>query len=61
MIAAVSVGLGIRYVVLFLDQDQVGLFFESILKMPDILLKETDDADSGNILQQALGVADASV
>ena len=52
MIAAVSVGLGIRYVVLFLDQDQVGLFFESILKMPDILLKETDDADSGNILQQ---------
>ena len=29
--------------------------------MPDILLKETDDADSGNILQQALGVADASV
>ena len=52
MKAAVSVRLRRGYVILFPDDDQVGLFLQGIYKVADILFKVTDDADAGNVFEQ---------
>ena len=56
---AVSVWLRRGYVILFPDDDQVGLFLQGIYKVADILFKVTDDADAGNVFEQRLGILHA--
>ena len=61
MVASVAVRFRRCYVILLLDQDQVGLLFERVTEAADILFKEADDADSGNVLEQSFCVADTAV
>ena len=56
MKTAVSVRFRRGYVILFPDDDQVGLFLQGTYEVADILFKVTDDADAGNVFEQRLGV-----
>ena len=51
MVAPVAVRFRRCYIILLLDQDQVGLLFERVAEAADILFKEADDSDSGNVLE----------
>ena len=56
MKAPVPVGLGILYVILLPDKDQLALSFQCIYKVINIIYKITDHTNPGDIPEIVLGV-----